>query len=532
MKNSLESNKTQQIKLSIQLQELEQKQKELATLEGIKNEFEQLQPQLLEQQKLKEIELKKDGLNKEQIQLRAQYKKVQETIASLEAGVKNFNNLQAKHQQIKNEIEKLQTSIKELENQIKTINSSISGEQKVIDISKSQIAQIQKIGKGSNCPTCTRPLLEEYDRVIDNLSSTVLLIQKEKIDKLNLELSKFENSKGVSERQKEELNKQVQELSKEIAVIETKQKDLLAANTHCKEVKDKGIENKNELEKLLEFTYDENYHKNLVQKEQILRPKYESYKTLQTIIQRVPSVQKELDEIVKAVQEQSRAFANKELDIKAVVYDETNHKVKIEEFTSLQKQKDELLSAINNLKVQISQLDGEVKTIQTALDANNKHQEKLLKKQQDLMDYEKIKLSLSEFKTKLNSKIAPRISQIASHMYSQITKGKYQHIEADNDFDFYIYDDGKRFPIERFSGGEIDLANLVLRIAISKTLGELNGSANIGFLAFDEIFGSQDDSRRMEILEAFHTIKEQYRQIFLISHEMEIKEMFERVVEV
>jgi len=38
----------------------------------------------------------------------------------------------------------------------------------------------------------------------------------------------------------------------------------------------------------------------------------------------------------------------------------------------------------------------------------------------------------------------------------------------------------------------------------------------VGFLVFDE---------------AFHTIKEQYRQIFLISHESEIKEMFERVVE-
>jgi exonuclease SbcC len=45
------------------------------------------------------------------------------------------------------------------------------------------------------------------------------------------------------------------------------------------------------------------------------------------------------------------------------------------------------------------------------------------------------------------------------------------------------------------------------------------------------IFESQDESRRIEILEAFHTIKEQYRQIFLISHEMEIKEMFEGVVE-
>ena len=56
-------------------------------------------------------------------------------------------------------------------------------------------------------------------------------------------------------------------------------------------------------------------------------------------------------------------------------------------------------------------------------------------------------------------------------------------------------------------------------------------SQGCDFVAFDEVFGSQDESRRMEILEAFHTIKEQYRQIFLISHEMEIKEMFERVVE-
>jgi len=31
-----------------------------------------------------------------------------------------------------------------------------------------------------------------------------------------------------------------------------------------------------------------------------------------------------------------------------------------------------------------------------------------------------------------------------------------------------------------------------------------------------------------EIMEAFHTIKEQVRQIFLISYKSEIKEMFEK----
>ena len=203
----------------------------------------------------------------------------------------------------------------------------------------------------------------------------------------------------------------------------------------------------------------------------------------------------------------------------------------MQEFDIVQKHKDKKSNDLNNMKVDIAKIQGQIKTIQAALDKNQEHLTKLQIKKDDLKDYEKIKISLGEFKTKLNSKIAPRISDIASNIYSIITKGKYQHIEVSNDFDFFIYDEGVRYPIERFSGGEVDLANLVLRIAISKTLAELNGSNSIGFLAFDEVFGSQDENRRMMILEAFHTIKEQYRQIFLISHEIEIKEMFERVIE-
>jgi exonuclease SbcC len=532
IKNTLESNKLQQTKLASELLELQQKQKELVVLEPVKIEFEQLQLKLKEQQQLKEIQLKKDGLNKEQKNLREQYTKAKNDIATLEHETKDYANLQLKQQQIQAEMTKLQTSIKEQEAQIKAISSSISGEQKLIDITKVQIVQIQDIGKGSNCPTCTRPLLEEYDKVIANLSSTIESIQKEKIDKQTLELSKVESSKATLDNQKEELDKQLLELNKQITIIETKQKDLLKANNYFKEVETKGIQNKKELEELSKYSYDEKLHQDLIVKEQTLKPKYDEYKKLQTLIQRVLVLQKELDEIKKAIDEKTLAFANKEIEIKAVVYDEVNHKTKLDEFTLLQKQKDELATVINDFKVQIASIDGEIKTLQAALDTNKTHQAKLVTKQQDLSDYEKIKISLSEFKTKLNSKVAPRISQIASTMYSQITKGKYQHIEVDNDFDFYIYDEGQKFPIDRFSGGEVDLANLVLRIAISKTLGELSGAGNIGFLAFDEVFGSQDESRRMEILEAFHTIKEQYRQIFLISHEIDIKEMFERIVEV
>lgn len=532
LKHTLELNKQQQTNLSNEFLELQQKQKESVILEPFKVEYEELIIKLKEQQQLKEIKLKIDGLNREQIQLRDQYAKAKSDIAKLEFEVKDYEILKSKQKQLHNELEKVQPNIKDLEAKIKAINSLISGDQKIIDITKSQIFQIEEIGKGSNCPTCTRPLLEEYDKVISNLSSTIESIQKEKIDKHTIELKRVENLKVTLDKQKDDLQNQIQELNTQITIIETKQKDLVNVNAHFKDVEAKGKKNKEELEELSTYSYDEKEHKEMIDKEQNLKQKYDDYVKLITLIQRVPEVQKDLEEIKKVIDQNIEAFTNKEVEINAVVYDEKNHTNKLEEFTLLQKEKDDITTVVNNFKVQIASIDGEIKTLQAALDTNKEHQSKLFGKQQDVSDYEKIKISLSEFKTKLNSKVAPRISQIASQLYSQITKGKYQHIEVDNDFDFYIYDEGQKFPIDRFSGGEVDLANLVLRIAISKTLGELNGAGNIGFLAFDEVFGSQDETRRMEILEAFHTIKEQYRQIFLISHEIEIKEMFEKFVEV
>ncbi|MGH2308102.1 SMC family ATPase (plasmid) [Arcobacter cryaerophilus gv. pseudocryaerophilus] len=532
IKHTLESNKQQQTKLSNELLELQQKQKELVVLEPVKIEFEQLQVKLKEQQQLKEIQLKKDGLNKEQIQLREQYTKAKNDIDKLELEVKDYETLKSKQQELQNELEKVQTNTKDLEVQIKAINSLISGDQKIIDMTKSQIFKIEDIGKGSNCPTCTRPLLEEYDKVIANLSNTIQTLQKEKIDKHTIELKRVENLKVTLDKQKDDLQNQIQELNKQITIIETKQKDLVNVNAHFKDVEAKGKKNKEELEKLLQYSYDEKLHQDMKDKEQTLKPKYDEYQKLHTLIQRVSIVEKDLEEIKKSIDQNIEAFTNKEFEINAVVYDETNHKIKLEEFTILQKQKDDITTVVNDFKVNIASIDGKIKTLQAPLDKNKEDQGKVATKVLDLSDYEKIKVSLSEFKTKLNSKVAPRISSIASSMYSQITKGKYQHIEVDNDFDFYIYDEGEKFPIDRFSGGEVDLANLVLRIAISKTLEDLNGAGNIGFLAFDEVFGSQDETRRMEILEAFHTIKEQYRQIFLISHEIEIKEMFEKIVEV
>ena len=531
LKNSINSNIENQSKLSTELKDLEEKQLQYKALEPIKKEYESLQTSLKEQIQLKEYSLKKEGLLKEQVQLREQYKKAKNDIAILQKECEGFELLKQKEQESKSQQEQIKQTLTQIQIKEKELNSNIFAEQRVINDTTAKIQQIQALGKESNCPTCTRPLLEEYDNVIGSLNSTINEIQTNKITKLNKELQEVETNKKTIENQKEQIDNDLRELNSQLALINSKQKDLQNLSTHLNKVEQKGKENNDEIAKLEKYSYDENKHKTLENSFNEIQAKYEQMKSLETMLKRYDSVKQDLENISKKITEQNSTYDTKELDYKQIAYDETAHTAKQKEYEEHHQTYELKVTQLNEIKVKIAQYEGEIKTIQSNLDNNEIQLKKVQTKKDDLIDYEKIKLSLSEFKTKLNSKVAPRISDIASNMYAQITKGKYQHIEVSNDFDFYIYDEGKKYPIERFSGGEIDLANLVLRIAISKTLSELSGSSQIGFLAFDEVFGSQDEIRRMEILEAFHMIKEQYRQIFLISHELEIKEMFEHIVE-
>jgi len=465
------------------------------------------------------------------VQLREQYSKSKTDIQALELACGNYDELLFTLKNLELTLAGLDENIKNkhtIENELK---AEIAGEQKQIDNTNEKITKLRELGSDSACPTCTRPLLEEYDNVIHSLVSVVNNAHQKKIDEYKKQLQNVVTQKAAFEAQMKPKEKEFLELTNTLKVIESKLGDLKIAQEHFKQVEQKGLKNKEELKALETFSYDEKLHKEIITKFTLIEAQYKHVVSLETELKRAPLVKAELTAIIKKIEELTVAEQAKEAEFNLVIYEDVKHKHTLEEHEATLKTIETKATILNEIKVQIASIEGEIKTIQNALDNNETHKKKVQSKKDDLVDYEKIKTSLAEFKTKLNAKVAPRISAIASEMYAQITKGKYQHIEVSNDFDFFIYDEGKKYPIERYSGGEIDLANLVLRIAISKTLTELSGASSIGFLAFDEVFGSQDEARRMEILEAFHTIKEQYRQIFLISHEMEIKEMFERVVE-
>lgn len=518
-------------RLTDELSGLKTKEATLASILPKKQDFLTLQGQLKKQQQLKEFDIEKQGLLKEQTNLRGQYSQVDQRIVTLTDECKGYAELKMQEAQKQIELQQLKDNIANVEDKVNQLSGTISGEKRLIEQAQSHIDKIKALGKEANCPTCTRPLLAEYDSVIGSLSATITTIQTGKIDELTKLLQAAKNSSDAFKLQEAVIYKDLKLLLQQVSAIEIKQRDLEREKQGFEKIKEQGLTNKRRLSELEQFTYDVDIHKSFIDQEEKLQPIYDQIQELETEVKRIDKVNFDIKQQQADINTCSSELNESQLLLAAIVYDDSVHITKKEQYEKLDGNKDSLQKSINAIQVKVATLVGEINTIQTSIDTNNKHLDKLAVKQQDLTDYNKIKISLTEFKTRLNSKVAPRISQVASDMYARITKGKYQHIEVSNEFDFYIYDEEQQYPIERFSGGEIDLANLVLRIAISKTLSELSGAGNIGFLAFDEIFGSQDETRRLEILEAFHTIKEQYRQIFLISHEMEIKEMFEKIIE-
>ncbi len=531
LQKGLENQKANLVKGKEKFQALQLKAMQYEKEKPLIAEYKKLEVTIGDLQKQKELFLKKEGLEKEQVVLRDQYKQDEKEIQNLK------KKLEIKPELLKEKIEKnklLQTSIstlKELESSESRLKQDIAKYNGQIEHTNKQVANIEAIGKCSDCPTCTRPLLDEYDNVIVSLKATILKLHNDEIAKRETELTKIVELKNKEQESKSKLEQMLQKLSGDLRVLEADEKTLSQKENEFKGITEKGLANKQALETLKDVTYDEKAHTIVLEKKQKLEPKYKELLGLETLIAQIPDLESELKSIEasiilsqKNIKKQEKAIAEHSYDAKA---HEKQEKLYAEALTA----KTTIQTKLSDAKVALTTVEGEIKTLKSKLSRNEEQKKQLQVKLNDKNDYDKLKAFMGEFKNKINSQISPRISQLASEMYATITRGKYQHIEVSNEFDFFIYDDGVKYPIERFSGGEVDLANLVLRIAISKTLSELSGSGGVGFLAFDEVFGSQDEERRYEIMEAFHTIKEQYRQIFLISHESEIKEMFERVVE-
>ncbi len=97
-----------------------------------------------------------------------------------------------------------------------------------------------------------------------------------------------------------------------------------------------------------------------------------------------------------------------------------------------------------------------------------------------------------------------------------------------------VLDGGVERGLETYSGGESVIVGFAIRLAIGRTLTEALTWERPRFLMIDEGFGPLDDNLRMAVVEALRSLQNEYEQIYVISHMMDIKShpLFQTLVEV
>ncbi|MGH7337069.1 MAG: SbcC/MukB-like Walker B domain-containing protein, partial [Myxococcota bacterium] len=137
--------------------------------------------------------------------------------------------------------------------------------------------------------------------------------------------------------------------------------------------------------------------------------------------------------------------------------------------------------------------------------------------------------AFSDLRAELNAAMRPEISGLASAFLAELTDGRYDEVDLDDDYRVCVLDDGVPKPV--ISGGEEDVANLVLRLAISQMIAERAGQP-LSLLVLDEIFGSLDEGRRQHVLGLLRRLGDRFPQVILITHIEQVRDGLDRVIRV
>ena len=134
-----------------------------------------------------------------------------------------------------------------------------------------------------------------------------------------------------------------------------------------------------------------------------------------------------------------------------------------------------------------------------------------------------------DLRAELNAAMRPEIAELASGFLADLTDGRYEAVDLNDDYVVTIIDDGVSKPV--ISGGEEDVANLALRLAISQMIAERAGQP-LTLLVLDEIFGSLDESRRQHVVALLRRLADRFPQVVLITHIEQVREGLDRVIRV
>ena len=142
------------------------------------------------------------------------------------------------------------------------------------------------------------------------------------------------------------------------------------------------------------------------------------------------------------------------------------------------------------------------------------------------------RILVNSFMDQVLIRVKNDIAHTAGEILEEVS-GKYSLLKIDDDFNIQVEDGGEWYPISRYSGGEIDMIAVSVRVAISEYLMRFGPDGeSYSFLILDEVFGSQDLEHREKMIQMLRSLEERFPQIIAISHISDVQGQFDNTLQV
>lgn len=424
---------------------------------------------------------------------------------------------------------KLDVSKGLLTNSISAILARIKESEKHKAKLREELSEIENLRENGKCPICKRQLKDHLPYVSKHLADEIL--------KLDEEISTNSKKANGLKRELGLTKKKISEHARELNGLEDKRAERDSLETELqngKKTLSDAIKERTDLDKKLRryrgLNYDRKTHTAINQQYSKLKKFNKESIKLSSVANRIPLLSKRYNASCKVASNLEHREKEQTKKLNSVGYDETEYNTSKKNLDTIKENYANVREDVIKLKGIAKSLDLQLKqTRQEISEEKGKHKE-IDAESKKIYSRSKLEKIMNDFKLDLISRIRPILSQRSSELFRDITKGRYSSMELDGDYNIKIADGGASFATDRFSGGEEDLANLCLRIAISRELTERSGGTQSNFIALDEVFGSQDEQRKRSILSALSELSNQFKQILVITHVEDVKEMLPYVL--
>lgn len=393
-----------------------------------------------------------------------------------------------------------------------------------------QLDRITAAGQDGACPTCSRPLGPDYTSVLGVLGRQVEEVKfngqfyRQRIDQLQEEPAPLRDLR----RQLEAAERAATEAAGVVAKLEAQHKEASGLAARRVELERSLAALQGEMV-TAEGAYDPERHAEVLRRLAELEPRALEAERYRALADRAARLAPELLAAEQGVSQKEEALAALRKQRAELGYSEP-------EFEAVRALLAEAEADKRRAELGMVEAGGQRAIAEEAARAvarrrgeREAREAEVRRVEVELARAQELDRAFTDLRTDLNNALRPDLSELASALLRDLTNGRYADLELDENYQPTIVEEGEAKPV--ISGGEEDVANLALRLAISQMIAERAGQP-LSLLVLDEIFGSLDEERRAAVMDLLRSLADRFPQVILITHIEAVREGFDRIIRV